>query len=127
MWDLSASVSSIQWFSRVSLLVTPWTATCLAPLSFTISRSLLKLMSTESVMPSNHLVLCHPLLLLPSTFTSIRVFSDELALCIRWPKCWSFSFSVNPSNEHSGLTSLRIDQLGIKPLPLALEAQSLNH
>ena len=78
-------------------------------LSFTISQSLLKLMSIESVMPSNHLVLCHSLLLLPSIFPSIRVFSSESALCIRWPKCWSFSFSISPSNEYSGLISFGID------------------
>ena len=110
--NLSASVSSVQSLSHVWLFVTPWTATCQAPLSFTISRSLLKLMSAESVIPSNHLVLCHPLLLLPSIFTSMRVFSNDVSLRIRWLKCWSFSFSVNPSNEHSGLTSLRTDQLG---------------
>ena len=80
-----------------------------ASLSFTISRSLLKLMSSESVMPSNHLILCHLLLLLPSIFPSIRVFSNESVLCIRWPKYWSFSFSISPSNEYSGLISFRID------------------
>ena len=87
----------------------PWTAACQAFLSFTISQSLLKLMSIESVMPSNQLILCHPLLLLPSIFPSIRVFSSESALCIRWPKYWSFSFSIRPSNEYSGLISFRID------------------
>ena len=85
----------------------PWTAACQASLSFTTSWSLPKLMSTESVMPSNHLILCHPLILLPSIFPSIRVFSDESVLCIRWPKYWSFSFS--PSNEYSGLISFRMD------------------
>ena len=80
-----------------------------APLSFTISQSLLKLMSIESVMPPNHLLLCHPLLLLPLIFPSIRVFSNESTLCIWWPKYWSFSFSISPSNEYSGLISLRID------------------
>ena len=79
-------------------------------LSFTISWSLLKLMSINSVMPSNHLILCHPLLLLPSIFPSIRVFSNELILCIRWPEYWSFSFSIHPSNEYSGLISFRIDR-----------------
>ena len=98
----------VQLLSRVCLFVTPWTATCQPSLSFTISWSLLKLMSVELVMPSNHLFLCHPLLLLPSIFPSIRVFSNELALCIRWPKYWSFSFSINPSNEYSGLISFRI-------------------
>ena len=82
---------------------------CQASLSITISWRLLKLMSIESVMPSNHLILCHPLLLLPSTFLSIKVFSNESALCIRWPECWSFSFSMSPSNEYSGLISFKID------------------
>ena len=87
-------------FSRcVRLFVTPWTAACQASLSFTISQSFLKLMSIESVMPSNHLILCRLLLLLPSIFPSIRVFSNELALCIRWPKYWSFTFSLSPSND----------------------------
>ena len=99
----------VQLLSRVCLFVTPWTATCQPSLSFTISWSLLKLMSVELVMPSNHLFLCHPLLLLPSIFPSIRVFSNELALCIRWPKYWSFSFSISPSKEYSGLISLGID------------------
>ena len=94
-------------FGCVRLFATPWTAARQAYLSFTISRSSLKLMSIESVIPSNHLVLCHPLLLLPSIFPSIRVFSNELALCIRWPKYWSFSFS--PSSGYSGLIFLRID------------------
>ena len=87
----------------------PLTAAHQAPLSFTISQSLLKLMSIEWVMLSNHLILCCLLLLLPLFFPSIRVFSNELALCIRWPECWSFSFSISPSNDHSGLTSFRID------------------
>ena len=99
----------VQLLSRVWLFATPWTAACQASLSFTISQSLLKLVSIESVMPSNHLVLCCPLLLLPSIFPSIRVFSNELALHIRWPKYWSFSFIISPSNEYSGLISLRID------------------
>ena len=90
-------------------LLTPWTAARQASLSFTISQSLLKLMSIESVTPSNHLILCHPLLLLPSIFSSIRVFSNELALCIRWSKYWSFSFSMGPSNEYSRSISFRID------------------
>ena len=81
--------------------------------SFTISCSSLKLMSVESVMPSNHLILCRPLLLLPSVFPSIRVFSNELALCIRWPKYWSFSFNISPSNERSGLISFRMDRVGL--------------
>ena len=90
----------------VQLFATPWTAARQAPLSFTISRSLLKLMSIESVMPSNPLILCHHLLLLPSIFPSIRVFSSELALHIRWPKYWSFNFSISHSNEYFGLTSI---------------------
>ena len=91
------------------LFETPWTAACQASLSFTISRSLLKLMSIESVMPSNYLIFCLPLFLLPSIFPRIRVFSSESALCIRWPKYWSFSFSSSLSNEYSGLISFRID------------------
>ena len=103
----------VQLLSRVCLFVTPWTATCQPSLSFTISWSLLKLMSTESVMPSNHLILCHPLLLLPSIFPTIRVFSNESALCIRWPKYWSFSFKISPYNEHLGLVSFRMDWLDL--------------
>ena len=94
-------------FSHVQFFPTPWTATRQASLSFTISRILLKLMSIELVMPSNHLILCHPLLLLPSIFPSIRVFSNDSVLGIKWPKYWSFSFSF--SNEYSGLISFRID------------------
>ena len=89
--------------------MTPWTTAHQAPLSFRISQSLLKFISTELMMLSNHLILCHPLLLLPSIFPSIRVFSNELVLLIKWPKCWSFSFSISLSNEHSGLISFRID------------------
>ena len=92
---------------------TPWTAACQASVSFTISQSSLKVTSTELVMPSNHLIFCHPLLLLPSVFPSIRVFSNELALRIRWPKYWSFSFSISPSKEYSGLISFRIDWLDL--------------
>ena len=99
----------VRLFSHVWLFVTPWTAARQASLSLTISWSLLKLMSIESVMPSHHLILCHPLHLLPSIFPSIRFFSNELVLCIRWPKYWSFSFSISPSNEYSGLISFRID------------------
>ena len=91
------------------LFATPWTAACQASLFFTLFWSLLKLMSVESVMPSNHFILCHRLLLLPSIFPSLRVFSNELALCIRWPKYWRFSFSISPSSEYSGLISFRID------------------
>ena len=103
----------VQLLSHVWLFATPWTAICQASLSFTISQNLLKLMSIESVMPSNHLILCHPLLLPPSIFPSIRVFSNESALHIRWPKYWSFSFSVSPSNEYSGLISFRMDWLDL--------------
>ena len=99
----------VQSLSRVRLFATSWTAAHQASMSFTISWSLLKLMSIESVMPSNHLILCCPLLLLPSIFPSNRVFSHESALCIKWPKFWSFSFSISPSSEYSGLISFRID------------------
>ena len=99
----------VQSLSRVRLSGTPWTAVCQASLSFTISQSLLKLMSIRSVMTSNHLILCHALVLLLSIFPSIRVFSNESALCIMWPKYWSFSFNISPSNEYSGLISFRID------------------
>ena len=95
--------------SRVRLFATPWTAACQASLSLTISRSLSKFMSIASVMPSNHLILCRPLFLLPSIFPSIRDFSNESAVHIRWPKYWSFSFSISPSSEHSGLISFKID------------------
>ena len=104
---------SVQSLSRVWLFATPWTEAHQASLSITSSRSLLKLMSIESVMPSNHLVLCCTLLLLPSIFPSIRVFSSELALRMRWPKYWSFSFSISPSNKHPGLISFRMDWLDL--------------
>ena len=100
--------SSVQSLSCVWLVATPWTTACQVSLSITNSQSSLKLMSIELVMPSNHLILCHPLLLLPSIFPSIRVFSNESALCIRWPKYWSFSLSISPSNEHPGLISFRM-------------------
>ena len=103
------SVSSVQLLSHVRLFVTPWTAARQASLCITSSRSSLRLMSIESVMPSNLLILCRPLLLLPSIFPSIRVFSSESVLCIKWPKYWSFSFSISPSNEYSGLIFFRID------------------
>ena len=103
------SLSSDQSLSRVWLFATPWTAARQASLSFTIFWSLFKLMCIESVMPSNHLILCHPLLLPPSIFPSIRVFSNESVFHIRWPKYWSFSFSISPSNEYSGLISFRMD------------------
>ena len=103
----------LQSLSCIWLFVTPWTAAHQASLSFTISWSLLKFMSIESVMPSNHLILCRPLLLPPSIFPSIRVFSNELALCIRWPKYWNFIFSISPSDEYSGLVSSRIDRFDL--------------
>ena len=109
----SVQFSSVQLLSCVQLFATPWTAACQASLSITNSRSSLKLMSIKSVMPSSHLILCRPLLLLPSIFPSIRVFSDESVLCIRWPKDWSFSFSIGPSNEYSGLISFRMDWLDL--------------
>ena len=105
--------SSIQSLSRVWLLVTPWTEALQVSLSITNSWSLLKLMSIKSVMPFNHFILCHPLLLLPSIFPGIRVFSNESALCIRWPKYWSFNFNTSPSNEHPGLISFRMDWLDL--------------
>ena len=105
--------SSVQSLSLVWLFVTPWTAAWQASLSITNSQSLPKLMSIESVMPSNHLILCHPLLLPPSIFPSIRAFSDESVLRIRWPKNWSFSFNISPSNEYSGLISFRMDWLDL--------------
>ena len=105
--------SSFQLLSHVWPFATPWTAAFQASLSITNSRSLLKLMSIESVMPFDHLILCHPLLLLPSNFPSIRVFSNESVLRIRWPKYWSFSFNISPSNEHSGLISFGMDWLDL--------------
>ena len=104
-------VFSVQSLSRVRLFVTPWITACQASLSITNSQSSLKLMSSNSVMPSSHRILCHPLLLLPSIFPSIRVFSNESALCIGWPKDRSFSFNISPSNEHPGLISFRMDWL----------------
>ena len=98
-----------QSLSHVQLFVIPWKAACQSLLSSTISQNLLKSISIESGMLSNHLILCHPLLLLPPVFPSIRVFSNELALCIKWSKYWGFSFSISPSNEYSGLISFRID------------------
>ena len=102
-------MSSVQTLSHVQLFATSWITAHQACLAITSSQNLLKLMSIELVMPSNHLILCRPLLLLPSIFPSIRVFSSESVLRIRWPKCWSFSLSISPSNEYSGLNSFRID------------------
>ena len=112
IWVGCVWFASICWFqslSRVQLFATPWSTARQASLPFTISQSLLKLVSIESVMPSSHLVLCRPLLFLPSVFPSIRVFSNELALHIRWPKYWSFGFRTSPSNEYSGLISFMMD------------------
>ena len=106
-------ISSVQSLSHVRLFATPWTAACQASLSITNSWSILKLMSITSVMPSNRLILCHPFLLLPSIFPSIRVFSYESVCHIRWPKYWSFSFNISPSNECSGLISFRMDWLDL--------------
>ena len=110
---LSVQFSSVQFLSCVQLFVTPWTAACQVSLSISNSQSLLKFMSIESVMPSNHLILCHPLLFPPSVSPSIRVFSNESALRIRWPKYWSFSISISPSSEYSGLISFRMDWLDL--------------
>ena len=109
----SLQFSSVQLLSPVQLFATPWTAAYQASLSITNSWSLLKLISIELVMPSNHLILHHPILLLPSIFPSIRVFSNESVLHIRWPKYWSFSFNISPSNEYSGLISFRMDWLDL--------------
>ena len=113
------SLSSVQLLSHSQLFVTPWTAAHQSSLSITNSQNLLKLMSIESVMPSNHLILCRPLLLLPSIFPSIRVFSNESVLRIRWPKYWGFSFIISPSNELSGLISIRIDWFDLLSQSLA--------
>ena len=115
--------SSVQLLSRVRLFTTPWTAAHQAP----NSQSLLKLMSIESVMPSNHLILCRPLLLSPSIFSSIRVFSNELALCIRWPKYWSFSLNISLSNEHSGLISFRMDWFDLLTVQEILKSLLQHH
>ena len=114
-------------FSRVQLFATPWTAAPQTSLFNTNSQSLPKLLSTESVMPSNHLILCHPLLLPPSIFPSIRVFSNESALRIRWPKYWSFSFSIIPSNEHPGLISFRMDCLDLLAVQGTLKSLLQHH
>ena len=119
--------SSVQSLSHVALFATPWTGAHQASLCITNSRSLLKLMSIESVMPSNHLILCHPLLLPPSIFPSIRVFSNESFLCIRWPKYWSFSFSISPSNEYAGLISFRMDWLNLLAVQGTLKSLLQHH
>ena len=117
--------ASVKFPSQVRLLMTPWAAACQASLSITTSWSIFKLRSIESVMPSNHLILCCPLLLLPSIFPSIGVFSNESALCISWPKHWSFSFSfsISPSNEYSGLISFRMDWFDLLAVQGTLKSQ----
>ena len=119
--------SSVQSLSHVWLFATPCAVACQASLSITNSWSLLKLMSIESVMPSNHLILCRPLLLLPLIFPSIRVFPNESVLCIKWPNYWSFSFSISPSNEYSGLISFRMDWLDLLAVQGTLKRHLQNH
>ena len=124
----SLSVSqSVQLFSRVQLFVTPWITACQASLSITNSWSLLKLMSIELVMPSSHLILCHPLLLLPPILPSIRAFSNESTLHMSWPKYWSFSFSISPTTEHPGLISFRMDCLEHLPVQGTLKSLLQHH
>ena len=120
-------ISSVQSLGCVQLFVTPWTKAHQPSLSITNSQSLLELMSIKSVMPSNHLILCHPLLLLPSIFPSIRAFSNESVLCIRWLNYWSFSFSIHPSNEYSGLISFRIDWLDLLAVQGTLKSLLQHH
>ena len=119
--------SSVHSLSHVRLFVIPWTAAHQASLSITNSQSLLKLMSIESVMPSNHLILCCPLLLPPSILPSIRVFSNESVLHIRWPKYWSFSFNISPSNEHPGMISFRMDWLDLFGIQGTLKSLLQHH
>ena len=119
--------SSVQFLGIGQLFVTPWAAAHQASLSITNSYSLLKLMSIELVMPSNHLILCHPLLLPPSIFPNIRVFSNESVLPIRWPKYWSFSFSFNPSNDYLGLISFRMDWLDLFAVQGTLKSLCQHH
>ena len=121
------SFCSVQLLSDVWHFATPWTTACQASLSITNSRNLLKLMSIELVMPSNHIILCHPLLLLSSIFSSIRVFSNEPVLCIRWPKYWSFRFSISPSNEHPGTISFRMDWLDLLAIHGTLRSLLQHH
>ena len=119
--------SSVQSLSHVHLFVTPWTAAHQASLPITNSQSLLRLMSIASVMPSNHLILCHPLLLPPSIFPSIRVFSNESVLCISWPKYWSFNFNISPSNEYLGPISFRMDWLDLLAVQGTLKGLLQHH
>ena len=123
----SNQFSWIQLLSHVWLFVTLWTAACQASLSITNYQSLLKLMSVELVMPSNHFILCRPLLFPPSIFLGIRVFSNESVLCIRWPKYWSFSFSISPSSEYSGLISFRIDWFDLPAFQATLKSFLQHH
>ena len=125
MWELDIMSCSVQLLSHV--FATQWTAAHQASLSITNSQSLLKLMSTESVTPPNHLILCHPLFLLPSIFPRIRVFSKESVLSIRWPTYWSVSFSISPSNEHSGLISCRTDWLDLLAVQGTLKSLLQHH
>ena len=118
---------SVQSLSCVSLFVAPWTIACQASLSINNSQSLPKLIYIESMMPSNHLILCHPLLLPPSIFPSIRVFSNESVICIRWPKYWSFSFNISPSNEHPGLISFRMNCLDLLAVQGTLKSFLQHH
>ena len=120
-------LSSVQSLSSVRLFATPWIAACQASLSITNSWSFLKLMSIQSVMSSNHLILCHPLLLLPPIPPSIRVFSNESTLSMRWPKYWSFSFSISPSKEHPGLISFRMDWLDLLAVQGTLKSLHQHH
>ena len=120
-------ISSVQSLSHVQLVVTSWTAAHQVSLSIINSWSLLKLMPIASVMPSNHVILCHPLLLPPSIFPSIRVFSNDSVLCIRWPKYWSFTFSISPSNEYSGLISFKIDSLDLLAVQGTLKSLFQHH
>ena len=124
---LSNTVVVVQSLSCVLLFAALWTAALQVSLSFTISQSLLKLLSIEWVIPSNHLILCHPLLLLPSIFPNIRVFSNEFPLCIRWSRYWSFSFSISPSSEHSGLISFRIDWFDLLAVQGTLKSPLQHH
>ena len=121
------TLSSVQLLSHVQLFTTPWAAARQASLSLTNSRGLLKLLFIESVMPSNHLILFHPLLLLPSIFLSMRVFSNESVLCIRWPKYWSFSFSISPTNEYSKLISFRMDWFDLLAVQGTLKSLLQHH
>ena len=126
-YNNSVQFSSVQSLSHVQLLAIPWSAACQVSLSITNSQSLLKLMSSELVMPSNHLILFHPLLLLLSILPSIRVFSNESVLHIMWPKYWSFSFSISPPNEYSGLISLRMDWLDLLAVQGTLKSLLQHH